>query len=177
MIFNLHLISVLMDNHLLIGDLNNQRKRKFNVSHVICEITFITIYLLFSNLNLYRQRISFFLLPLVSFPTGISLFFLRLIVFFSLWFSLLLLLLMLFSIFFSLSPCRQSTFTHAGTMSRLFVDSLRLVIMGMCYQQHKYRRLTFLYSFSSFLLCSLNSFSFLCVCYMRNSNLKIEFIQ
>ena len=141
-----HPISVSMVNHLLIGDLN-QRKRyqndlKINVSHVICETSFITIYLLFSNLNLYRQRISLFL-SFVCLRAFLSRFF-RLIVFFSfslLFLSVVVIIDVVLYFFFS----RTSASTHARTMSRLLVDFIRLTIICMCVYQHNCRLLSFLF--------------------------------
>jgi hypothetical protein len=180
MIFNHHhLISVSMDNHLLIGDLNQRKKKKksnyfkINVSHVICEISFITIYLLFSNLNLYRQRISFFLFCLFVCLRAFLSFLFRLIVFFSL--SLFFFSVVIIDVVLYFFLARTSKFTHARTTSRLLVDFTRLVIICMCSYQHNYRLLSFL-SLSLFFLCSLNSF-FLCVLHEKLKFKKIEFIQ
>jgi hypothetical protein len=161
----------MVDNHLLIGDLNQRKKKsknfKINVSHVICETSFINIYHLFSNLNLYRQRISFF--PFRLFVYG-HLFFFRLIVFFSLFFSVVVIDVVLY--FFS----RILTFTHAHTMSR-YLLTLLLSSSSACVTISTttvYCLISLFFSlFSKFVFFS---FFFLCVLHEKLKS-KIEFIQ
>lgn len=155
-----------MCNHLVIGDFN-QRKilsrkiSKFNVSHVVCERSFTIIYLLFSNLNLYRQRISFFC-PTVCLSTGIFFFsflFSTNCIFSLLFFLSVVVIDVVLYFFFFLTL----TFTHAHTMSRLFVELFFIVVVICgCYHQHNYRLCCLFFFFLRFF--SIGFFSFgMCV--------------
>jgi len=158
MIFNLHhLISVLRDNHLPTGDRNqieitqkkirNRNISRINVSHVLCETSFVLIYLLFSNLILYRQRISLFFLSLSLFVScSVCLFdfghlqsSFRLIVFFS--FSLTVVVIDVV-LYFSLSLSLVRSHMQVKLL-RLFVDFINVVvIICMWHHRRNYRLLS-----------------------------------
>ena len=148
---------MLRDNHLPTGDRNqieitqkkirNRNISRINVSHVLCETSFVLIYLLFSNLILYRQRISLFFLSLSLFVScSVCLFdfghlqsFFRLIVFFS--FSLTVVVIDVV-LYFSLSLSLVRSHMQVKLL-RLFVDFINVVvIICMWHHRRNYRLLS-----------------------------------